>query len=455
MQFTSIKTRTQVFPFLRPKKKIIFFVKTCKLLPFTSKQTQKLLCQKLTSMPINSRNNNSSLLFKAVLVFTFCLISSSLEAQSSDGLKKKDGAIRVATFNIALNRRTEGELLKELNAGTSSRVSKVAAIIQMVRPDVLLINEIDFDGGKTVESFQKNFLEKAQHNQQAIKYPYRYVQAVNTGIDTQIDLNGDKRVGTGNDAYGYGRFPGQYGMAVLSMHPIDTENSRTFQNFLWKDMPEALLPKDPVTGKDYYSQKATDIFRLSSKSHWDVPIIVNSKTFHFLVCHPTPPVFDGEEDSNGKRNHDEIRLWSEYVSGDCDWLYDDAGTKGGLNDGKAFIIAGDLNADPNDGESAGGAIQQLLNHKRVWADPVPSSNGGKHFAEKDGQANLSHKGDPSHDTGDFNDKNVGNYRVDYVLPSKEFSISNQGVFWPAPGEAGAKLAAASDHRMVWVDVELP
>jgi len=406
-------------------------------------------------MSINSRSNNSSLLFKAVLVFIFCLISSSIEAQSNAGLKKKDGAIRVATFNIALNRRTEGELLKELDGGASAKVSKVAAIIQMVRPDILLVNEIDFDGGKTVESFQKNFLEKSQHDQAAIKYPYRYVHSVNTGIDTQIDLNGDKRVGTGNDAYGFGRFPGQYGMAVLSMHPIDSEKVRTFQNFLWKDMPGALLPKDPATGKDFYSKEATDIFRLSSKSHWDVPITVNSKTFHFLVCHPTPPVFDGEEDSNGKRNHDEIRLWSEYVSSDCSWLYDDAGTKGGLSDGKAFIVAGDLNADPNDGDSAAEAIEQLLNHKRIQADTVPSSNGGKYFAEKDGQANLSHKGDPTHDTSDFNDKSVGNYRVDYVLPSKDFSISNQGVFWPTPDEPGAKLAKASDHRMVWVDVELP
>jgi len=278
---------------------------------------------------------------------------------------------------------------------------------------------------------------------------------VNTGVDTQIDLNGDKRVGTGDDAFGYGRFPGQYGMAVLSMHPIDTEKVRTFQKFLWKDMPGAMLPADPKTGKGFYSDEAIRIFRLSSKSHWDVPVTVGSKTFHFLVCHPTPPVFDGEEDRNGKRNHDEIRIWADYVSDNCPWLYDDNGIKGGLTAGKSFVIAGDLNADPNDGDSTGDAIEQLLEHDLIQADTIPQSSGGKHFSKQDGQANLEHKGDPSQDTADFNDKTVGNVRIDYVLPSKEISVSNQGVFWPAPGEDGSELASASDHRMVWIDIELP
>ena len=55
------------------------------------------------------------------------------------------------------------------------------------------------------------------------------------------------------------------------------------------------------------------MFRLSSKSHWDVPIRIGRETVHFLVSHPTPPVFDGPEDRNGTRNHDEIRFWADYV----------------------------------------------------------------------------------------------------------------------------------------------
>lgn len=436
------------------RKKIDFFCSKTTHYLLLRAIKRKTFFSRATSMTTRSRNNNSLFLLIAILIFAFCCCENFAFAQSSEGLQKNENAIRVATFNVALNRRSDGELLKELEKGTSVKVAKVAAIIQMVRPDVLLLNEIDFDGGKTVEAFQKKFLEKPWHDQKPIVYPHRYVQSVNTGVDTQIDLNGDKRVGTGDDAYGYGRFPGQYGMAVLSMHPIDTKNARTFQKFLWKDMPGALLPKHPETGKDWFSAEATNIFRLSSKSHWDLPITVDSKTFHFLVCHPTPPVFDKEEDRNGRRNHDEIRIWADYINNDCEWLYDDAGKKGGLDEGSAFVIAGDLNADPNDGDSTNNAIDQLLKHDRVQADSIPTSSGGKHYAEKEGKANLKQKGDPTHDTANFNDNSVGNVRIDYVLPSKGLSVSNQGVFWPAPDEPGNKLEDASDHRMVWIDIEL-
>ena len=116
-------------------------------------------------------------------------------------------------------------------------------------------------------------------------------------------------------AFGFGFFPGQFGMAVFSQHPIDDDPIRTFQLFLWKDMPGALLPDDPATAgeADWCSPDELEVFRLSSKSHWDVPIRIENKTVHFLVSHPTPPVFDGPEDRNGTRNHDEIRFWSDYI----------------------------------------------------------------------------------------------------------------------------------------------
>ncbi len=73
-------------------------------------------------------------------------------------------------------------------------------------------------------------------------------------------------------------------------------------------------------------------FRLSSKSHWDVPVKVGNKTIHILASHPTPPSFDGAEDRNGKRNHDEIRFWKDYISDSSNqYIYDDKGVKGGFN----------------------------------------------------------------------------------------------------------------------------
>jgi hypothetical protein len=53
------------------------------------------------------------------------------------------------------------------------------------------------------------------------------------------------------------------------------------------------------------------------------------------------------------RNHDKIRLWADYISRPrrSSYLYDDKGRRGGLRPGSRFVIAGDLNADPYDGDS--------------------------------------------------------------------------------------------------------
>ena len=170
---------------------------------------------------------------------------------------------------------------------------------------------------------------------------------------------------------------------------------RTFQKFLWKDMPGAMLPDDPATAApaDWYSPAELDVFRLSSKSHWDLPIRINRhKTVHFLVSHPTPPTFDGAEDRNGTRNHDEIRFWADYVSGE-DYMYDDRGHDGGLKHGASFVIAGDQNSDPVDGDSVDGAIQQLIDNPRI-EDPLPTSAGGPEAAGPPGRCERVSPGRP-------------------------------------------------------------
>src|SRR5690606_20647365 len=260
----------------------------------------------------------------------------------------------------------------------------------------------------------------------------------------------------GDDAFGFGLFPGQYGMVVYSKYPIDTDAVRTFQLFQWQDMPGNLMP----TG--FYSPEEQAILRLSSKSHWDVPVQVGkNKTVHFLVSHPTPPTFDGPEDRNGRRNHDEIRFWADYVGSpkDAAYIYDDNGISGGLKPGSDFVIAGDQNADPLDGDSYDGAINQLLEHPRVNAKDAPASAGAVEASLLQGGVNLEHAGDPKFDTADFAEP-PGNIRVDYVLPSKSLRILDSAVFWPVSSDPLSTLTGtwpfpSSDHRLVWVDVHLP
>ena len=136
------------------------------------------------------------------------------------------------------------------------------------------------------------------------------------------------------------------------------------------------------------------------------------------------------------------------------YIYDDAGVKGGLPDGSLFVIAGDLNADPEDGDSSGKAILQLLEHEKINASCVPISEGAAEASREQGGKNLEHRGNPAADTGDFNDKYTGNMRIDYVLPSETLKVAGCSVFWPASDELGHELTDVSDHHLVWLDVEL-
>jgi hypothetical protein len=435
--------------------------------------------------------------------------------------------VRFATFNASLNRNSSGDLLSDLanpgGADFTTTVGKriqqaknVAEIIQRVNPHVLLVNEFDFDlnGTPTATSsmmpkgysseaaarFQNNFLGASQGHAvrgftSPVNFAHRYTPNTNTGLSSGLDLDNSGTIGGGNDAFGFGNFPGQFGMTIYSKYEI--VNVRTFQTFKWKDMPGNLLTNDPTVGANnlanYYSAAARDALRLSSKNHVDVTLRINGQEIHFLTAHPTPPVFDGPEDRNGKRNHDEIRFWKDYINGGpaANYIYDDAGAFGGLASGAKFVIAGDYNADLCDGDSfkspclaanmpgpGSNAIGQLLRDPLVNVSIIPSSLGGTQAAtdpNNNGNANATHLHDPKFDTADFNDAAPGNLRVDYVLPSSNLMMTDAGVFWPldsnqADGNASGELfdlvgqfnkpnlfsgLPSSDHKAVWADVAVP
>lgn len=382
--------------------------------------------------------------------------------------------IRIATFNI---QELSAERLATTGpdgAGNDPAALAAAAIVQRVRPDVLVVNEIDFpegdgDPAANARLFAERYLARGEA---PIDYPHAFTAPVNTGLLTGLDLDRDGRAagpedrGTrehGNDSFGYGVYPGQYGMALLSRHPIDREAARTFQRYLWRDLPAHHLPAD------WYGP-AAEILRLSSKSHWDVPVLIDGsaegRRLHLWISHPTPPAFDGPEDRNGRRNFDEIKLWVDYIEG-TEALVDDRGRRGGYASDEPFLIAGDLNADPGDLVAYDGktAIGQLLDHPRIHdpGDLLASRGAAEHrreavaaaraAGETAAAADLERRPHPERATAEF----LGGRRVDYLLPGAELEVTGGGVFWPSVDEdsEGQALAkAASDHRLVWLDLRL-
>ncbi len=369
----------------------------------------------------------------------------------------------MATYNASLNRSSAGQLTTDLQSN-DAQIQAIATVVRAVKPDILLLNEIDYstesDNAALLE--QEYFSKPSPDLLGGTAWPMRfhYSSASNTGAPSGMDLDNNGRENEPNDAFGFGRFPGQYGMAVFSRFEITTGDVVTLKDFLWCKLPDALRPTNPKTGKSYYSDATWEKLRLSSKSFWDVPIKTPSGILHLLASHPTPPAFDGPEDRNGCRNHDEIKLIQLYIESSSK-LIDDRGNKVNFPKEFPFVILGDLNCDPKDGDSKNSAINTLVNHPQMAKLPAPRSAGGKQASDRQGQANARHKSDPAEDTADFNDTSVGNLRADYVLPSKHFKVISSGVFWPREEDVSSdkvevikKLLDASDHHLVWVDLQV-
>ncbi|MDF1857207.1 endonuclease/exonuclease/phosphatase family protein [Pseudooceanicola sp.] len=296
------------------------------------------------------------------------------------------------------------------------QVAAVRRVIDLATADVLLLAGMDFDhDGLALTALSEGL---------ARPYPHRLPLLGNAGLATGLDLDGDDRRGGAGDRQSYGRFAGQDGMAILSRLPIDTAAAWHLNDLLWRDIPDSHLVD--AGGQKGAAAVGAAVVRLSSGGHWAVPILLpDGARLTLLGFHAAPPVFDGPEDRNGWRNHDEIRLWQQ--------LLDDALPRPAPRG--AFVLAGAANNDPVAGEGRHVAIRGLLADPRLQ-DPRPASAAG-------GAANV-----------DWPKPGPGRLRVDYLLPAARLKVLGAGVIWPRDTDPeAATVATASRHRLIWVDLE--
>ncbi len=378
----------------------------------------------------------------------------------------QQGDLRVATFNI------EDVRSSDLSRSDQPRLVAIAEVIQRIRPNVILLNEIAYDHpgvdgipkdappGQNAQRFIDRYLGVSRFEGiEPIRYK-AYMWESNTGLHSGFDLDRDGKVSNGyeqpapsdaigkpspqtmigraygNDAWGFGTFPGQYAMALLVDERLVVldDQVRTFRLLPWDYMPAHNGPTDPESDEPWCGPDAWKTFRLSSKSHWDVPIrLPGGQVVHFLCSHPTPPAFDGAEERNKRRNYDELRLWGDYLS-QQGYIVDDNGNQGGLERGAHFVIMGDLNADPVEpGWKRNAMMDQIMSHPRVGADPMPKSD-------------IAIEGLDPTDTATWGK------RADYVLPSRSITVVRTEVWRPASADLSAY---PSDHFPVWAELSVP
>ena len=330
-------------------------------------------------------------------------------------------------YHSELSRDGPGLLLRDILSEEDAQIEAALRVLRDVDADVLVLADFDYDlNGVALGAFADRLGS----------YPHRLALPSNRGRPSGVDLDGDGKTGGAGDAVGFAAFRGQGALAVLSRLPLDQDRARDFNSLAWTSLPENLaLAETPPD------------FPLSTTSHWDIPLVLGGgRDLRLLTWHATPPVFDGPEDRNGRRNHDESAFWSAYLDG-----------KLGLRPPTTFVLAGVANLDPLDGDGRPAALQALLTREDIH-QITPKSEGGARAAERDGAINSRHRGDPAHDTVDWPDgqSRPGNLRVDYLLPSANLTVIEAGVFWPrAETSLGRDVERASRHRLVWVDLVLP
>ena len=434
-----------------------------------------------------------------------------------------DSKGRIAVFNLSFDRYTYEDLVAEMKLTKPQQdalikgwqdktlsdednatalkviqIRNVAAIIQTERPAVIMMAEFNNDGtaenNDAIIGFRLNYLAVSQNSNsfdqdgiklEPISFQYFANYATNTGKLSGYDLNNDGVTATENDegsftyaddSWGFGEYHGKYAFALLSMYEIDHDNTRTFQNFKWKDMPGETNPKivgcdDSVERCEWYSDDAWNNFPLSSKNHVDAPILIpqedgTTETIHLLMSHPTPPIFNNAAMHNRIHNRAEIDFWVDYINGE-NYIYDDTNTFGGLKTDAKFVVMGDLNADPEKGDGDLTAINDLMKHTKVnhlatFGPLAPASYGGPECLAL-GECRAENWDTPYPDQV----TSTSGLRLDHVVPSENLTISDSGVYWPATFENGRLLMndervgnygngkdISSDHRMVWIKAEI-
>ncbi|WP_338048836.1 endonuclease/exonuclease/phosphatase family protein [Paracoccus salipaludis] len=184
--------------------------------------------------------------------------------------------VRIATYSPDLSRDGPGLLLRDILSGRDEQVAAAVQVIAAADADVLLLTGFDWDGDGAALSAFADLLKAA-----GADYPHRHAGRPNSGMATGLDLDGDGRMGTGDDAQGFGLFSGQGGMALLSRLPLGEVTDHSA--LLWRDLPGNLMPAVPP--------EVAEVQRLSSTAHWEVPVTVGGATLTLLAWSATPPVF--------------------------------------------------------------------------------------------------------------------------------------------------------------------
>ncbi len=353
---------------------------------------------------------------------------------------KDQGDLRIATLHADITADPSAEapvesLVNSLATGNHTQARAVAQTAQLNAPDVLILTGVSYDEDQQIAEQLNGYLASGQYGAAGLDYPYIFTAPTNSGRESGVDLDGDGSIGGPGDAVGYGEYPGQYGTVIFSKHPIAEDEVRTFQQFLWDDLPQAELPETS------HSDLAASVLRLSETSLWDIPVEVDGHTINLVTTALATP----SEEADIARGDDLRQVIADYVTGQAWYLYDDKGEPAPGNPAAHYVVAG-LPAAKTGPENL-----DVLLDSPVLQDTQPEAVTQRPLSDRPGSEWHTDPLATRHVPGDRD------LRTSYVLPSTTLPVSDSGVFWPGEGEIGYQVvnpesSYALEDRLVWVDL---
>lgn len=314
--------------------------------------------------------------------------------------------LRLAMLYADLSRDGPGLIYRDLLKSEDPAVAATVARLAAARADVLLLCGLDWDA----QGLALAALAGAIAGAGGPDYPLRLALRPNAGQPTGLDLDGDGRRGGPGDAQGFGAFPGQGGMALLSRLPLAGEVADHTAR-LWREMPDPPpLPAEELA-----------LRRLSSTGHWQVPLrLADGRALTVMGWCAGPPAF-GRGRDNVRRNADETRFWSALLDGAF-----------GPPPAPPFVLLGSANLDPQAGDGDPAAIRALLADPRL-RDPRPAQGDGSLWTV---DWTRLRSGAPG----------PGRLRSDYILPSRDLPL--HAAMLETPPGPGL-------HGVLSLDLDLP
>ncbi|WP_313814843.1 endonuclease/exonuclease/phosphatase family protein [Glutamicibacter sp.] len=328
------------------------------------------------------------------------------EGAGAQALPLSETSLRVATISTNLTAPNSEELYGQLLGGGNIEATRVADAISAVNPDVVVITGMDAEA-KAVAAFQAEYLTSPEDQRSDISYPYSYLAVGSKGLQSGADLDDDRVVGGPGDAWGQGAFAEQGSVVVLSKYPIQQDDVASVTELKWGEVKGGKLQEAQLGGALAAS------IPVMNNGLWDIPIEYRSERVHILAAQTEPA--NSSQDFSTLRQHDELKVVSDYISG-AHYLRTDQGAAAKGLKGKNFILAGAL-AQPE-----GSATQ---------VDPLAKKLGSQ---------------DPINSAGN------------YLMPSQNWNLLGQGrVGDDAPASFQPMTGAAPDaieaSELIWSDIQ--